>query len=45
MRIKTLMGIIINVDSIKRSITVEGIELGSEQSQLLLHLGFFVSRL
>lgn len=28
MRIKTLMGTIINVDKIKRSITVEGIELG-----------------
>lgn len=30
MRIKTLMGTIINVDRIKRSITVEGIELGSD---------------
>nr|DAR31765.1 MAG TPA: hypothetical protein [Caudoviricetes sp.] len=30
MRIKTLMGTIINVDNIKRSITVEGIELGSD---------------
>ena len=30
MRIKTLMGTIINVDRIKRIITVEGIELGSD---------------
>ena len=30
MRIKTSMGTIINVDRIKRSITVEGIELGSD---------------
>ncbi len=30
MRIKTLMGIIINIDRIKRSITVEGVELGSD---------------
>lgn len=30
MRIKTLMGTIINVDKIKRSITVEGIELGPD---------------
>lgn len=30
MRIKTLMGTIINVDNIKRSITVEGIELSSD---------------
>lgn len=30
MKIKTLMGTIINVDRIKRSITVEGIELGSD---------------
>ena len=30
MRIKTLMGTIINVDKIKRSITVEGVELGSD---------------
>ena len=30
MRIKTLMGTIINVDRIKRSITVEGIEFGSD---------------
>lgn len=30
MRIKTLMGTIINVDRIKRSITIEGIELGSD---------------
>lgn len=30
MRIKTLMGKIINVDKIKRSITVEGIELGPD---------------
>lgn len=29
-RIKTLMGTIINVDRIKRSITVEGVELGSD---------------
>ena len=30
MRIKTLMGTIINVDNITRSITVEGIELSSD---------------
>ena len=30
MRIKTLMGTLINVDRIKRSITVEGIEFGSD---------------
>ena len=30
MRIKTSMGTIINVDKIKRSITVEGIELGPD---------------
>ena len=30
MRIKTLMGTIINVNNIKRSITIEGIELGSD---------------
>ena len=30
MRIKTLMGTLINVDNIKRSITVEGIELSSD---------------
>ena len=30
MRIKTLMGTIINVDRIKRSITVEGVEFGSD---------------
>ncbi|WP_420789666.1 hypothetical protein [Streptococcus sp. K0074] len=30
MRIKTSMGTIINVDKIKRSITVEGVELSSD---------------
>lgn len=30
MRIKTLMGTIINVDKIKSSITVEGVELSSD---------------
>ena len=30
MRIKTSMGTIINVDNIKRSITDEGVELGSD---------------
>ena len=30
MRIQTLMGTLINVDNIKRSITVEGIELSSD---------------
>lgn len=30
MRIKTLMGTIINVDRIKRSITIEGVELDSD---------------
>ena len=30
MRIKTSMGTIINVDRIKRSITIEGVELGSD---------------
>ena len=30
MRIKTSNGSIINVDKIKRSITIEGIELGSD---------------
>jgi hypothetical protein len=37
MRIKTLMGTIINVDKIKRSITVEGIELGSDCRALTSH--------
>ena len=35
MRIKTLMGTIINVDRIKRSITVEGVELGSDCCSLV----------
>lgn len=35
MRIKTSNGSIINVDKIKRSITVEGIELGSDCSALV----------
>ena len=30
MRIKTLMGTIINVDSLKNSITIEGVEFGSD---------------
>ena len=30
MRIKTLMGTIINVDKIKRSITIDGVEYGSD---------------
>ena len=30
MRIKTLMGTIINVDKIKRSIKVNGVEFGSD---------------
>ena len=35
MRIKTLMGTIINVDRIKRSITIEGVEFGSDCSALV----------
>ena len=35
MRIKTSMGTIINVDRIKRSITVEGVDLGSDCSALV----------
>ncbi len=30
MKIKTLMGTIINVDSVKNSITIEGVEFGSD---------------
>ncbi|APD22000.1 hypothetical protein IPP16_00031 [Streptococcus phage IPP16] len=35
MRIKTSNGSIINVDKIKRSVTIEGIELGSDCQALL----------
>nr|DAN42438.1 MAG TPA: hypothetical protein [Caudoviricetes sp.] len=35
MRIKTPNGVIINVDIVKNSITIEGVELGSDCSALV----------